>query len=171
MPLVPFDQLPDNARLWVFAASRPLTSAESQTLMRHIDAYLGTWAAHGSPLRNGRAWHDDRFLMVAVDESSAGASGCSIDGLMRTVRDAEEHLGVKMTDNAPVWYRDNREVRQVDRAQFRDMAKAGSVSPDTIVFDNTITTLGAVREGRWETAARETWHGRAFFGEQATSRR
>jgi hypothetical protein len=37
------------------------------------------------------------------------------------------------------------------------------VTPSTPVFDNTITTVGELREGAWERPAAESWHGRAFF--------
>jgi len=38
------------------------------------------------------------------------------------------------------------------------------VTLDTIVFDNTVTSVGDVRSGRWERPAAGAWHGRAFFG-------
>jgi hypothetical protein len=165
MPLVTFEALPDTARLWVFSASRPLEKAQSPALLRQVDDYLATWQAHGAPLRVGRDWRYERFLLVAVDESTAGASGCSIDGLVRCIRTAEEQLGITLTDNAPVWFKDGNEVRQVSRAQFRHLAQTGDVGPDTIVFNNTLTSLEAVRQERWEVPARESWHGKAFFAD------
>lgn len=171
MPLVSFEELPHNARLWVFPASRTLTPDESDALLRHIDSYLATWEAHGRPLRVGRDCHYDRFLFVAVDESPAGASGCSIDGLVRTVRHAEQLLGVTLTDNAPVWFKDGGVVKQASRDEFREMAKRGAVDGDTVVFDMTVTTLDALNEARWELPARHAWHGRAFFADQPSGSR
>ena len=37
------------------------------------------------------------------------------------------------------------------------------VGPDTTVFNNTLTSLGDVRAGRWEVPASDSWHARAFF--------
>lgn len=163
MPLISFEELPDHARLWIFAASRPLASDESAALLHYVDAYLSTWEAHGAPLRVGRDWRYDRFLMVAADESAAGVSGCSIDGLVRSLRGAESRLGITLTHNAPVWYRDGDAIRQVSRTEFRELAKVGAVGLDTTVFDNSLATVAAVRQGRWELAARDSWHGQAFF--------
>jgi hypothetical protein len=42
------------------------------------------------------------------------------------------------------------------------MAEQGDVTPRTVVFDNTVETVGALREGKWETPATNSWHGRAF---------
>ena len=50
------------------------------------------------------------------------------------------------------------------RHRFSALAASGSVTLDTIVFDNTITRVGDVRSGRWERTVADAWHGRAFFG-------
>ena len=42
-----------------------------------------------------------------------------------------------------------REIRHVPRDRFAALAASGSVTLDTIVFDNTITRVGDVRSGRW----------------------
>ena len=79
MPVVPLGSLPDDARVWVFAAERALTPDEADAVLRTVDGFLGVWAAHGHPLTSGRELRESRFLVIAVDEAAAGASGCSID--------------------------------------------------------------------------------------------
>jgi hypothetical protein len=159
MPIVPFDQLPEHARLWTFAADRPLDATARARLLETADAFLAEWAAHGAPLTAGRELRYDRFLFVAVDEQSAGVSGCSIDALVRQVRALERELEVVMTDHAPVWYRADDGLHHVSRGEFRELAGRGAVDLATVVFDNTIQTVGALRGGKWEVAARDSWHG------------
>ena len=163
MPQVPITSLPDHARVWVFAAECPLETAARDGLLADVDAFLDGWAAHGTPLRCGRDLVEDRFLLIAVDEQAAGVSGCSIDALTRQLRAHEQRLGMALLDNGPVHYRADGRVVRVTRAQFGALADAGTVTPDTVVFDNTVPDLGAVRSGKWETPARGAWHGRAFF--------
>ena len=78
MPVAPLGSLPDSARLWVFAAERPLAPGEADALLGTVDDFLGVWAAHGRPLTSARELRESRFLLIAVDETAAGASGCSI---------------------------------------------------------------------------------------------
>ena len=163
MPRVPISALPDHARVWVFAAERPLEGALRDQLLADVDTFLDQWAAHGTPLTCARDFVHDRFLIGAVDEQAAGVSGCSIDALPRRLRAHEQALGMALLDNGPVHYRADGAVARVSRAGFGDLADAGTVTPETIVFDNTVPTLGAVRAGRWETPAKGAWHGRAFF--------
>ena len=163
MPKIDFSDLPDEARVWVFAADRPLAAHQARRLLDSVDAFLHGWEAHGAPLTCGRDWRYDRFLIVTVDERTAPPSGCSIDALVRSLKALEGELGLLLLDNTHVWYRSGEELRRVDRPTFRALASAGEVGPETIVFDNTLTRLGQLRGGGWERPARESWHRRAFF--------
>ena len=162
MAVVPFDDLPSDARLWIFASERPLSSAEAESLLTIVDQFLMHWKAHGVPLTAGRDWRYDRFLLVGVDEASAGASGCSIDAMVRHLQQLESALGVSLLDHGPVLFRRGTAIERLPRPEFAALARQGAVSPDTVVFNNTLTRVADVREGKWETPARASWHGRAF---------
>jgi hypothetical protein len=173
MPAVPFAQIPDDARVWVFGAARPLTTEEQRRLRDHVDSFITQWAAHGAPVVGGGELRHDRFLLVAADERATGVSGCSIDTLFRTLGDLERELGISLRDSGTVFFRDtDGAVRAEPRAAFRKRALSGGVGPDTVVFDNTVGTVGDVRAGRWETPLARAWHARAFpvGGEAASAR-
>ena len=78
MPCVPFEQLPDDARVWVFGAAAPIDDVDSRKLLAAVDTFLVQWKAHGHPLTCGRDWRDDRFLAIGGDQRTEGASGCSM---------------------------------------------------------------------------------------------
>jgi hypothetical protein len=151
--------LPDDARLWVFGANRPLAGQEASRLNEQTARFLEGWAAHGEELAAAFDWRYDRFLIIALDERQAAASGCSIDALMGHVRKLESELGVDLVDGSPVWYRDGEEIRRVSRREFGELAASGDVSGRTVVFDLTVGRLGELRAGRWELAANSSWHG------------
>lgn len=169
MPRIEFDSLPIQGRLWVFPATRPLEAHEADALLGDVDEFLDGWAAHGAPLRSGRALVDDRFLLVGVDEDASQPSGCSIDALVNRLEELGGTLGLRLVDHAPVWYRDGSAVSVATREGFRELARQGRVTPDTPVFDTTLTRLADLRERGLERPARESWHGRAFFRTQPTA--
>lgn len=162
MPVITFDRLSPESRLWIFAADRALSAAESSTLLARVDAFLSQWKAHGHPLTVARDWKYDRFLLVGVDEASAGASGCSIDAMVRTLGDLEQALNVGLLDHGPVLFRQDADIARLPRPAFAELARGGAVSGDTVVFNNTLTRVGELRKGLWETPARSSWHARAF---------
>src|SRR3979411_2373730 len=106
MPLVPLKDLPDSARTWVFGANKTLDESAAATLLVEVDRFLSQWKAHGSPLTVGRNWKFGRVLTVAVDQSTAGASGCSIDGLFRSLKALEPKLQASLVPSGLVFYRD-----------------------------------------------------------------
>ena len=169
MPLVPLDTLPDDARTWVFAATPALEAGAATRLLAEVDDHLARWQAHGEPLTVARGWSDDRFLLIAVDQRTANASGCSIDGLFRKLRDAEGRLGVSLVAGGRVFWRDaGGAVQGGARDAFVAAAIAGGVTADTPVFDTTVGTLGAWRAGFTKRAA-DSWHGQLVPRTTATS--
>jgi hypothetical protein len=157
-PIVPIQQLPDASRTWVFGADRTLDSSKSEQLLNEVDRFLSQWKAHGTPLTSGRDWKYGRFLTVAVDPTTDGASGCSIDGLFRSLKGLEPQLGASLVTSGLVFYRDKAgEIHSVDRERFGSLSAHGRISPDTTVFDPTVTTLGEWR-ARFELIAKNSWH-------------
>jgi hypothetical protein len=158
MPLVEIQDLPDAARTWVFGSDRTLDASASEVLLREVDEFLSSWHAHGAPLTVGRAWKYGRFLTVAVDQSTAGASGCSIDGLFRALKTLGPELGASLVTSGLVFYRDEKgDLQSVDRERFSALSARGAIRPDTQVFDPTVTTLGEWR-ARFELEAGQSWH-------------
>lgn len=159
MPITRFEDLPDASRVWVYGASRDLKGPEAETLLRATDAFLESWKAHGAPLTSALDWRDGRFLTIAVDQRQEGASGCSIDGLFRTLKGLESQLGVGLVTSGLVYFRDGTgAIQAVSRDEFTRLGAAGEVTVDTEVFDLSVTSLGEWR-GRFKSRAADSWHG------------
>lgn len=160
MPNVSFDTLPSSARVWVFGAAAPVVGAALEQLLRIVDDHLRDWRAHGTPLVCARVWRDDRFLAIAVDEAATGASGCSIDGLFRTLAGAESQIGTSLVGGDMIFWRDTAgTVQMATRSAFVAAAANKLVVTDTSVFDTAVTTVGEWRS-QFERPARESWHAR-----------
>ncbi|HUP46463.1 MAG TPA: hypothetical protein VM779_13240 [Thermoanaerobaculia bacterium] len=153
MPRIEIDTLPDTARVWIFGISPSLEAGRQQRLLASIDGFLENWAAHGQPIRAARHLQEGSFLIIGVDEA-AETSGCSIDKMFGTLRQAEDALGVSILDSGRVFVRhgDGR-PEALTRADFRQNADA-----HTIVFDTNADQLGRIRSGEWEKPAAESWH-------------
>lgn len=161
MPIVPFDALPNDARVWVFASDQPLSGAVADTLLAAVDQFLAAWKAHGVPLRCARDWRDGRFLAIGVDVNAENASGCSIDGLFRTLQQLERAIGTRLVGGGRVFYRTRSGIETASREQFVERVKRGDVARETPVFDTSVTAADAWRT-RFEQPAGRGWTGRLF---------
>lgn len=157
MPVVPFETLPDSSRVWVFGSDAPLSEAGTTALLEGVDTYLADWKAHGAPLTVAREWRDGRFLVVGVDQSAAGATGCSIDGLFRVLQGLEGAAGASLVGGGRVFYRDDYgAVQSVPRGEVAALTANGRIAKDTVVFDTSLTDLGTFRAS-FERRAKDTW--------------
>ena len=156
MPIVSFDALPDSARVWIFASDRPLNGSVADTLLAAVDGFLSEWKAHGVPLRSARDWRDGRFLAIGVDVTEENASGCSIDGLFRTLQQLERTIGSKLVGGGRVFYRTQAGIDTASREEFVNRVRAGEVGRETPVFDTGITDAASWRQ-KFERPAGQTW--------------
>ena len=161
MTQIAFDALPDDGRVWAFAAEPEPGPRETARLLHAMHDFVRQWTAHREDLTGAVDWWHQRFLVVGLDESRVGASGCSIDALMNRLSELEAELGVRLTESAPVWFRDAEDrIRSVTREEFRQLAGEGRVGPETSVFDLTAGSVGEARRDRLERRASESWHAR-----------
>jgi hypothetical protein len=158
MPLTAFENLPDDARVWIFGAAAPVDDIDSAKLLAAVDTFLVQWKAHGHPLTSAREWRDERFLVIGVDQHTEGASGCSIDGLFRTLQELEPAVGSSLVRGGLVFFRGPGDlVCALARDDFEALSRRGGADGTTAVFDTTITTAGDYR-ARFERRASESWH-------------
>jgi hypothetical protein len=158
MSVVEIESLPDSSRTWVFGSDRTLDAAQTKGLLAAVDPFLQQWKAHGNELTVARDWKFGRFLTIAVDQSTAGASGCSIDGLYRELKSLQPKLGASLVNSGLIFYRDeNGAVQSVDRDQFAALGAEGKVGPHTRVFDPTVTSLAEWR-ARFVLDLKDSWH-------------
>jgi hypothetical protein len=159
MPIVPFETLPDESRVWIFGSDRGLAGTDAERLLAEVDRFLSQWKAHGVPLTCARDWRDEHLLTIGVDSTQESASGCSIDGLFRVLQNVERPLGARLVAGGRVFYRDDSgRVQCASRADLPDLAARGAITEDTAVFDTGLTSAAAWRE-RFEAPARSTWIG------------
>jgi hypothetical protein len=158
---VAFDQLPATARVWIYQASRPLTSQETVSLLPTLARFAEDWTSHGHTLLASAEVLHQHFLVLGLDEAVAGASGCSIDASVRFVAQLEQHLGLELLDKSRLAFMQNGQVQLRDRHALKEAVANGTLAPATLYFDNTLATKGEL-DTQWPRPAGETWLKRYF---------
>lgn len=164
MSVVKFDELPDDARLWIFACERQLSEHELAQLRSNMEQFMTSWTAHKRELTVSWKTEYGQFIFVAVDESAMSASGCSIDSLVHNLQKFEQQIACDIVNtNSKVFYRDDAQrIRCLDRFGFKELAANGAVDEETVVFNNIIQSVGELRQNKWEVPMKESWHMQAF---------
>lgn len=157
--LVEFNTLPDEARVWIYQASRSFSQEELAEVKTLINQFIEDWTAHGSELRAGCEIRYNRFIVLALDQSINAASGCSIDASVNFIQQLEKKYDISLLDKMNVSYKQGDFVAYKPLVDFKKMAKQKAVSKSTIVFNNLVTNKQEY-ENHWEVPASESWHAR-----------
>ena len=127
--------------------------------MSAVRLEVETHIVHGSATALQNLTKCVRQAGVRVDELVIASLASGEAVLSETERD----LGVALVDSPPIWYRGTDGIRGATREAFAELVEGGGATLETPVFDNTLASVGEVRQGRWEVPARDSWHRRAFF--------
>lgn len=154
--------MPENARLWVYQSKTELTQDQIQLLLQKGKEFVNNWSAHGAALKASFDILYARFIVIAVDEKEAMASGCSIDKSVHFIKQLEQELHLDLFDRLHVAYRDeNNKIKACSYTEFEKLAKEGKINENTIVFNNMVSNLSEFAK-EWEVELKNSWQKRVF---------
>jgi hypothetical protein len=153
---VPFDHLPDYARLWIYQADRKFSGAEEKAIDEETHVFCELWVAHGNPLKTSFKIDRSQFLILAVDEGVNGASGCSIDGSVRMLKSIHERMGIDFLSRSKVPFLIDGDVKLIPVRELKEAFASGILGPATLTFHLLAITKG-IWESDWIMPAEKTW--------------
>lgn len=142
---VDFTALPENARVWIYAAPKALTPEQQSLIQASADAFTESWSAHQVPLKAAFNIVHNQFLVFGVDVAHHDISGCGIDKSVHLVQQWERELGVDLFNRMQIELWVNQQVVTVNKTQLVAMVEAGQITAETQVFNKTTTDVGAFR--------------------------
>ncbi len=153
--------MPSDARLWVYQSNRILSDAEVKAIEEEGIRFISGWAAHGASLKASFDVLHNLFVVIAVDEQQAMASGCSVDKSVHFVKELEEKLNLNLVDRMQVAYRSDNEIKVCKLSDFEILAAQGLVNRSTVVFNNMVTSKSAF-DNAWEVPLKDSWQSRVL---------
>lgn len=148
--------LPQDSKIWIFQSARNFNSEEIIRIENMLDAFMLEWNAHGAKLTAAYAIPYDRFIVLAVDENKAAASGCSIDSMTRIIKSLEEEYHFGLLNRMLVSYKLDEEITTLTLNEFKQKVKNNEIPENASVFHNGLTSLRDFEEG-WELPLNESW--------------
>lgn len=158
---VPFDTLPEYARIWIYQSNRKLSDDETQDITKQLTEFISNWSAHGMALEASFEIRYNRFIIIAVNQDVQQATGCSIDASVLFIQKLEQQYQIDLLDKMNVTFKQGEFITHKSLIDFNRMAKEKSVSAQTIVFNNLVNTIEELNES-WEVPAEDSWHSRFF---------
>ncbi|QNL52241.1 ABC transporter ATPase [Olivibacter sp. SDN3] len=148
-------------RIWIYQADREFTEIEEQIVLDKLEEFTMQWKAHGQPLAASADIRYHRFIVIAVDQSYALPSGCSIDKSVRLLKELEDELNIDFFDRMQIAYRDGDQIVVAPRVAFEKLIAEGLINADTVVFNNLVANKEELNT-QWEVPFKNSWHAKIF---------
>lgn len=154
-----YSELPSSTRVWVYQSNRPFAEQQLPQIKMHIDQFVRSWVSHNRALRaHGEILHN-RFIVLMVDESQAGASGCSIDKSVNFLKALQNEYQVDLFDRMIFSYQEGDQIHSVDNLTFAKLYSEGAINDETLVVDTLVKDKGAFESGFLKPLG-QSWHKR-----------
>ncbi|RBQ10128.1 ABC transporter ATPase [Pedobacter miscanthi] len=149
------------SRVWIYQSDRKFTSTEENEILNKLAAFTNQWKAHGNELLAKAEIRYGFFIIITVDESQAGVTGCSIDSSVRLIKEIEQEYHVDLFNRFNMAYKVNGEVVVNNKEDFETLVNIKQVTLETIVFNNMVQNLAEL-ETKWEVPFQNSWHSTVF---------
>ncbi len=158
---VDFNIMPAYSRVWIYQAGRSFTPTEKELVTNRLKAFCDGWNTHGNGMPSSFQILDDQVLIMAVDESNLGASGCSIDSSVKALREIENMLGINLTDQGKVSYKSiNGKLKVASALGIKSKVIEGEIEAETLVINPLIQRKEEL-ENVWISAGK-SWLNKYF---------
>ncbi len=152
-----YDILSASTRVWIYQSNKPFETGDIPEIKANIQAFAQQWVSHSNELKAFGDLYHDRFIVLMVDETQGGASGCSIDESVRFIKQLGAKYGMDMFDRMNFTYQTEEGIKSAHREEFAELYQMGLINDETIVFNNLVATKEAF-EKKWQISLGESWH-------------
>ena len=151
-----FTSMPNEARTWIYAANRPLSSAEQNSITTELNTFVRSWTAHENPLKAEAAILYNRFVVIMVDEGYNQISGCGIDKSVQLIKVLNEKYNLDFFNRMLVHILNNDQIETYSRTTLQDAVNTGLVNEQSVTFNHLIQTKKDFLSN-WKQPLPENW--------------
>lgn len=154
--LTALSSLPSSSRAWIYQADRELSPVDEQKISSELSFFCQQWAAHGAPLASNFEIRNHRFVILLVDEGPQAASGCSIDGSVRVIKNLQQQLGVDFFDRTLVPFDVNGRVEIIPLNRLSKAFADGRLTSQSVTY-NMLASTKAELDDCWRLPVESSW--------------
>lgn len=149
-------RFPDTSRVWIYTSSREFRDDELHDLQAYVNDFVRQWTSHNQSLHATGGILHNRFLVLVVDESLAGASGCSIDSSVHFIRELGSRYNTDFFDRTTFCFLDGDEVKAVPMSDLKSAYNNGDIRAQTLFFDTLVNNKGEFIQA-WLKPVANSW--------------
>lgn len=157
--LVEFNQLPAHTRFWMFTSNRLLNQEEVIYLNNELSLFIQKWTAHKQELNASFSVIDNAILVVGVDESQTGASGCSIDSMTKEITRLAQQMNIDWLNRFSIVIKSSDGIITTNANNLKDLFLAGKINEQTLVSNALLSSFDELQTNLY-LPIKDTWMNR-----------
>ena len=154
--IVDFKNIPLDSRIWVYQSCIDFNENQLNIINEKCSVFLKDWKAHGNDLESSFLVKNNRFIIIAVNESYNSIGGCSIDYSLQLIKEISDTINLDLLDRLKVNYRLGEEIHSIKLSDLKNKIKSGSFSAETIIFNTTVKTKEELNDN-FEISISSSW--------------
>ncbi|MCB0525168.1 MAG: hypothetical protein R3A50_02915 [Saprospiraceae bacterium] len=148
------------SRLWVYVCDRTLTNAESGEIQEQLNWFCKQWTAHNQQLQAAAEVFKNQFVLLMVDETGAGASGCSIDKSVHFLEALGSQFNVDFFERMRfAWLDGESNYEFANVAELNEAVSQDKIADDSLMVNTLVQSKADLLE-KWLVPFSKSWHRR-----------
>ncbi len=148
-------------KVWVYLSSKKLEGQQLSDIIALGNSFVNSWKAHDNKLSASFEVLHNYFIVVKVDETTYNASGCSIDKLLRFIKELEQNFSIQLLNRLLVAYELDHKIFVVHSSEIKELMNKGVINENTIIFDTSVAD--AVEFATWKKPLKNSWLKKYFL--------
>ncbi|HCY97786.1 MAG: ABC transporter ATPase [Polaribacter sp.] len=156
---VNFDEIPEDAKVWVYPSSRKFYTDEIPEISEKIKTFVTEWKADDESFKASYQFLYNRFIVITADDITTPLKNSDIDDSVNFILSLQETYEVALLDRMNICFKQGEFVQYKDLKDFKKLLKNKALTGKSIIFDNLITTKQDF-DNLWEIPIEESWYNR-----------
>jgi hypothetical protein len=156
---VDFEEIPEDAKVWVYPSSRKFYPNEVEKIEEKIKTFIESWKSDNENFKASYKFLHNRFIILTADDIATPLDNSDIESSVSFILSLQETYEVGLLDRMNVCFKQGEHVQYKDLKDFKKLLKNKALTGKSIIFDNLITTKQDF-DNFWEIPIEESWYNR-----------
>ncbi len=153
--LIPQD-FANDSRVWIYQSNRQFILDEALEMDELLDNFTAVWKSHGVDVKGFAKLFFGQFIILMVDETATGVSGCSTDSSVRLIKNIEQDFNINLFNRQILAFIIKERIQLFPLDQLNYAIENDLISPDTLYFNNTVQTKQELIS-HWIIPVKDSW--------------
>lgn len=156
---VPYESLSDDAKVWVYPASRKFYANEVDAVTKAVESFVKNWKHEDEKFKASYQFLYQRFIVLIADDAESQLSREDLDAAVGFVLELQNQYEIELLDKMNVCFKQGEYVQYKELKEFKKLLKNRAVTGKSIIFDNLVSTNYDFKNF-WELPIEDSWYNR-----------